>query len=503
MKQCNLFLNRIWALILAVALVLVSAAEIPVSAETLAGTSSVSSEASSAGSSSEKETPEAALVVKSAGTKLDITGETWYMLSGRDDTFKVRMQGCSSVKVKFTSSNKKIAKVTSAGKVTALRKGKAKITARGTAKDSSGKVCKFSVSVKIRVINSHFRKSGKYKGTGAWKSEINKLARKSKSKNKGRVIFYGSSSIRKWKRLAKDFPAVPVVNQGFGGSTVNDCLYYADKAIIPYAPEAIVFYAGTNDMAYGYSAGTIYARTLDFFNYIHCRLPDTKIIYLEQTRQPKRTGSRAGIKKLNKKVKAYAAKDPVVTYIETGSVLNKGSGSPIGKYFLGDGLHFTKKGYKAWTSAIRPDLYDELLKISLKTPKVTEVITRTEKEVPAEPNQETEGTGQEGADASGESTEPSGEGTEPANPTAEPQIIVTETKTLTVKLTWTKAKYASGYQIYRDGKRIATTNKLTYSDKGLKPGSGHKYKVRAFRKYKGSKRVYGPFSKTVKSKNNA
>src|SRR5688572_19564376 len=34
----------------------------------------------------------------------------------------------------------------------------------------------------------------------------------------GGVLFVGSSSIRLWKTLAEDFPRLPVINRGFGGS---------------------------------------------------------------------------------------------------------------------------------------------------------------------------------------------------------------------------------------------------------------------------------------------
>jgi hypothetical protein len=38
------------------------------------------------------------------------------------------------------------------------------------------------------------------------------------------ILFVGSSSIRLWKSLATDFPGLPVVNRGFGGSpTASSC----------------------------------------------------------------------------------------------------------------------------------------------------------------------------------------------------------------------------------------------------------------------------------------
>jgi len=42
------------------------------------------------------------------------------------------------------------------------------------------------------------------------------------------VLFIGSSSIRRWPTLQEDFPGVPVINRGFGGSTIADSTYYAD-----------------------------------------------------------------------------------------------------------------------------------------------------------------------------------------------------------------------------------------------------------------------------------
>ncbi len=34
----------------------------------------------------------------------------------------------------------------------------------------------------------------------------------------GGIVFIGSSSIRLWTSLATDFPGMPVLNRGFGGS---------------------------------------------------------------------------------------------------------------------------------------------------------------------------------------------------------------------------------------------------------------------------------------------
>src|SRR5687768_3630009 len=56
----------------------------------------------------------------------------------------------------------------------------------------------------------------------------------------GGVLFVGSSSIRLWNTLAKDFPDHPVINRGFGGSQVADSTRYADRIVLPYKPKTVV-----------------------------------------------------------------------------------------------------------------------------------------------------------------------------------------------------------------------------------------------------------------------
>ncbi|HEX7631381.1 MAG TPA: hypothetical protein VF388_04550, partial [Lacunisphaera sp.] len=63
------------------------------------------------------------------------------------------------------------------------------------------------------------------------------------------VVFVGSSSIRFWTTLAEDFPGVPTINRGFGGSEMADSAFYADRIVIPYQPRLVVVYAGENDIA--------------------------------------------------------------------------------------------------------------------------------------------------------------------------------------------------------------------------------------------------------------
>ena len=46
------------------------------------------------------------------------------------------------------------------------------------------------------------------------------------------MLFVGSSSIRFWETLARDFKGTAVINRGFGGSRIADVTRYADRVVI-------------------------------------------------------------------------------------------------------------------------------------------------------------------------------------------------------------------------------------------------------------------------------
>ena len=149
-----------------------------------------------------------------------------------------------------------------------------------------------------------------------------------------------------------------VFNHGFGGAFVDDCLFYADRMIIPYNPEAIVFYAGPNDIAAGFSRASVYKRTIEFFEYIHCRLPETQIYYIQLPMQPARARYWHSINALNRRIRKYCKSDPQVTFINASEELNKGSRFAKRKFYKRGRIHLNRRGYRIWTKAIRPVLIE-------------------------------------------------------------------------------------------------------------------------------------------------
>ena len=61
------------------------------------------------------------------------------------------------------------------------------------------------------------------------------------------ILLVGSSSFTLWKNVQQYFPTHPILNRGFGGSTLADEIFYFNKIVKPYSPKQIIIYCGEND----------------------------------------------------------------------------------------------------------------------------------------------------------------------------------------------------------------------------------------------------------------
>lgn len=170
----------------------------------------------------------------------------------------------------------------------------------------------------------------------------------------GAVLFVGSSSIRLWESLAKDFPEVPVVNRGFGGSELADSLFYADRIIIPYRPRAVVLYAGENDIAAGKSAETVAQDFQKFRTKIHEALPGAHIYYLSMKFSPSRAKFRETVRRANELIAADCAKAKNCTFVDVTTPMLSTTGQARPELFQDDLLHMRPEGYAIWTKVLAP-----------------------------------------------------------------------------------------------------------------------------------------------------
>ena len=93
----------------------------------------------------------------------------------------------------------------------------------------------------------------------------------------GGIVFVGSSSIKRWQTLAGDFPGLPVVNHGFGGSQLADSFHFADRIIIRNQPRQVVIYAGGNDINAGKDPEIVFGDFVALVKKLRAALPHARI----------------------------------------------------------------------------------------------------------------------------------------------------------------------------------------------------------------------------------
>lgn len=172
----------------------------------------------------------------------------------------------------------------------------------------------------------------------------------------GGILFVGSSSIRRWTSLATDFPGLPVLNRGFGGSTFPEANHYLARLVLPYRPRTIVLYEGDNDIASGRSPQQVLADYHEFVRRVRADLPGVRIVVVGIKPSPSRWQLADLQREANRLVRAAVATDSLQSYVDVFAPMLGAGGHPEPSLFAGDSLHMTPAGYAIWRAQIAPHL---------------------------------------------------------------------------------------------------------------------------------------------------
>jgi lysophospholipase L1-like esterase len=162
----------------------------------------------------------------------------------------------------------------------------------------------------------------------------------------GPIVFYGSSSIRLWKSLSRDFPGYSVLNCGFGGSRLADCARYADRLVIPRKPSAVVIYAGDNDIAVGTAPEKAFQSFQRLFGIFRSYSPSMPIAFISVKPSPARCMYLDNIRRFNRLVEDYLQAKPEADYIDVFSDMVGPDQKPIPSLFVNDQIHLSPAGYQ-------------------------------------------------------------------------------------------------------------------------------------------------------------
>lgn len=168
---------------------------------------------------------------------------------------------------------------------------------------------------------------------------------------KDAVLFVGSSSIRLWP-TRQAFAGLPVINRGFGGSQIADVNDYLQRIVVPYAPRAVVLYAGDNDVAAGKSAVQVAKDFRSFAGRVHGHLPRTAIVFVSIKPSIARWNLWPEMRDANRRIRQFIRQDERLHFADIASPMLAGNGRPNPQLFLDDGLHLNDRGYAIWNRVV-------------------------------------------------------------------------------------------------------------------------------------------------------
>ena len=173
------------------------------------------------------------------------------------------------------------------------------------------------------------------------------------------VVFYGSSSIRLWTTLAEGFPELPVVNLGFGGSTLTACSWFFSRLVPPQKPKSLILYAGDNDLGDGRTPEGVLTSYRDLAKQVRPLLGEIPFTYLSIKSSPARFALTEKIKQTNEMIRREHTAVPGWTFLDVFSAMLGADGLPNRELYAPDGLHLGRAGYLVWTQILQrhPEIF--------------------------------------------------------------------------------------------------------------------------------------------------
>jgi len=180
----------------------------------------------------------------------------------------------------------------------------------------------------------------------------------------GAVLFLGSSSIRRWEDLRRDFADYKILQRGLGGSKLGDLFYHINEIVLPYNPRAIVMWSGINDLIDATAPATgeqVRDRFVIFVDAVHAVQPGIDIFYMGIPRSPALEGDAP---KTTQRLSANAlisahiagAGNARLHYIDLPADFVALSSTELNALYV-DTLHMTRAGQRSlWVPKIRAAL---------------------------------------------------------------------------------------------------------------------------------------------------
>ena len=173
------------------------------------------------------------------------------------------------------------------------------------------------------------------------------------------ILFVGSSSFNYWKDISNYFPGYPIINRGFGGSSLTDIIHFNQETILKYKPKQIYIYCGENDIAASdtITPQIVFERFKTLYTIIRNRLGNKiPIMYVSIKPSVARWSMEEKFVAANSLIRNFINKQKQTQFLDVHSAMLDTNGEVYKDIFIADKLHMNAKGYAIWQKIIAPTL---------------------------------------------------------------------------------------------------------------------------------------------------
>ena len=173
------------------------------------------------------------------------------------------------------------------------------------------------------------------------------------------ILFVGSSSFNYWKDISSYFPGYPIINRGFGGSSLTDIIHFNQETILKYKPKQIYIYCGENDIAASdtITPAIVFERFKTLHSIIRTHLGNNiPVIYVSIKPSVARWNMEEKFVAANTLIRNYINKQKHTQFLDVHSAMLDSNGIVYKDIFIADKLHMNAKGYAIWQKIIAPTL---------------------------------------------------------------------------------------------------------------------------------------------------
>ena len=173
------------------------------------------------------------------------------------------------------------------------------------------------------------------------------------------ILFVGSSSFNYWKDISNYFPGYPIINRGFGGSSLTDLIYFNKETILKYKPKQIYIYCGENDIAASdtITPQIVFERFKTLYTIIRNHLGNNiPVMYVSIKPSVARWSMEDKFVTANSLIRNFINKQKQTQFLDVHSAMLDTNGEVYKDIFIADKLHMNAKGYAIWQKIIAPTL---------------------------------------------------------------------------------------------------------------------------------------------------